>query len=252
MSQPRKICVAICGLGRAGLIHIGNAVRNPRVYVKWIVEEDLEKADKIRNECFLDDSVQIVKANGVNKVIEDKSVEVVIVCVPTACHSSLIIAALKSGKAVFCEKPIAMEEDEVKACYAAAKQYGQLLYCAFNRRFDPSIREVYMRVRAGEIGQVRSIKTTSRDYPQPALSFLKISGIEPSLDVTEYQCLLATRLAETCSMIDNEVTKQATIEKVLQTDYGTNRCEKVKSTPFLSNRESLSSYPLCGPSLVKK
>ncbi|XP_071945987.1 uncharacterized oxidoreductase YrbE-like isoform X2 [Antedon mediterranea] len=176
MSKPHKIGLAIFGLGRAGMIHIQNAVRNPRVCLKWIVEEDLEKAIKIRNDCFLTDSVQIVKADDSMKAFQDKSVEVVIVCTPTAYHSDIILAALKEGKAVFCEKPIAIEEEVVRTCYAAARECGKLLYCALNRRYDPSMREIYTRVKSGEIGQVRSIKTTSRDHPQPSTAFLKISG----------------------------------------------------------------------------
>ena len=45
--------------------------------------------------------------------------------------------------------------------------------CGFNRRFDPGLREIYDRVKAGEIGQVQMAKLTSRDYPLPPTEYLR-------------------------------------------------------------------------------
>ena len=50
------------------------------------------------------------------------------------------------------------------------------LFCAFNRRFDPTIRSVADQVTKGDVGKVHVIKTTSRDNPVPAINFLAISG----------------------------------------------------------------------------
>ena len=58
----------------------------------------------------------------------------------------------------------------------AAAEVGRPLFCAFNRRFDPSFSSVRRRVVEGEVGHVHMIKTTSRDSPLPSLDYLKISG----------------------------------------------------------------------------
>ena len=50
------------------------------------------------------------------------------------------------------------------------------MFCAFNRRFDPSFSSVRSRVLQGAVGHVHMIKTTSRDSPLPSLDYLKISG----------------------------------------------------------------------------
>ena len=55
-------------------------------------------------------------------------------------------------------------------------QVGRPLFCAFNRRFDPSFAAVRAKVRAGSVGHVQMIKTTSRDSPLPSMDYLKISG----------------------------------------------------------------------------
>merc|ERR1712037_215728 len=46
----------------------------------------------------------------------------------------------------------------------------------FNRRFDPSFRDAYNKVRKGEIGQVQQVQSISRDSPLPPISYLRTSG----------------------------------------------------------------------------
>lgn len=102
------------------------------------------------------------------------------------------MASLEAGKAVFSEKPIAEAPSGTARCYAKAEEVGKPLFCAFNRsqlqlslnkcslmnirRFDPSFKSVKAKVRAGELGHVHMIKTTSRDSPLPSINYLKISG----------------------------------------------------------------------------
>jgi len=91
-------------------------------------------------------------------------------------HEDIVIKALQAEKAVFCEKPIAENRSDTAKCYEIAEKVGKPLFCAFNRRFDPSYLNVQCRVRRGEIGYVHMIKTVSRDSPLPSIEYLKISG----------------------------------------------------------------------------
>ena len=58
-------------------------------------------------------------------------------------------------------------------CYDLAKKKNLPLMCSFNRRFDPGTREIYNRLKAGDLGQVQMAKQTSRDYPLPPMEYLK-------------------------------------------------------------------------------
>ena len=84
--------------------------------------------------------------------------------------------SLQAGKAVFTEKPVAEETKAVERVYKLAEKVKRPMFCAFNRRFDPSFDAVYRQVRAGQLGQVHQIKLTSRDSPLPSEAYLKISG----------------------------------------------------------------------------
>lgn len=61
-------------------------------------------------------------------------------------------------------------------CYDIAKKVERPLFCAFNRRFDPSFIEVRDRIQRGDVGHVHVIKTTSRDSPLPTIEYLSTSG----------------------------------------------------------------------------
>ncbi|XP_033097869.1 uncharacterized oxidoreductase YrbE-like [Anneissia japonica] len=176
MTSLKKVCIAIFGMGRIGQVHLENAVSNPRVWVKYIMTTNYEKTLQIKQRYHIDDSVEIVLSSDVGKILEDKSVEMVVICTSTSHHVEIIQASCKAGKAVFCEKPIALTLDDVTSCFASARENGQLLFCAYNRRFDPSIRDLYNRVKSGEIKDIISIRSTNSDQQCPPMSYLKNSG----------------------------------------------------------------------------
>ena len=62
-----RVSIAICGLGRAGSIHTGNCVRNPRVHIKYFVEIDTARAEEVKKNFNLTDTI-VVHANDFHKV----------------------------------------------------------------------------------------------------------------------------------------------------------------------------------------
>ncbi|XP_038074857.1 myo-inositol 2-dehydrogenase-like [Patiria miniata] len=178
-ARKNKLSFAIFGLGRAGAIHFGNLVRNPRATIRYVVEESRDRADQVMSRWLFDhveEGCQVLTAAEAKKVYEDHSLDAVIVCTFTHTHEEIVKKALAAGKAVFCEKPITTQLSATKSCYDLAEKQRKMLYCAFNRRYDPSIRHLQERVRNGAVGQVQSIKTCSRDSPFPPLAYFKISG----------------------------------------------------------------------------
>ncbi|KAJ8021249.1 hypothetical protein HOLleu_38395 [Holothuria leucospilota] len=169
-----RVGLALFGIGRAGEVHLKNILRERKADLKWIVEENLSHAQEIIEKNLVD--VPVIKPEDSDKVFSDPSVRGIIICTPTNSHADLVKKGLKSGKAVFCEKPIANAVEITETCYAEAEKYGQPLFCAMNRRFDPSVRLMKQRMTRGDIGQVYSIKACYRDCPCPPIQFLKTSG----------------------------------------------------------------------------
>ncbi|PBC29648.1 oxidoreductase yrbE [Apis cerana cerana] len=170
-----QIKVALFGVGRAGTIHLANIVDSPRLKLLYIVDDVESNWTKLKEYWQLDDVI-FLNSKQANKVFNDPNVDAVIVASPTYTHETIVTKSLKAKKAVFCEKPIAENSPNTLTCYETAKKVGKPLFCAFNRRFDPSYSTVRDRVRSGEVGHVHVIKTVSRDSPLPSIDYLRISG----------------------------------------------------------------------------
>jgi len=72
-----------------------------------------------------------------DEILQDSSIDVVLILSRNQHHASQAIAALDAGKHVFLEKPMALTETECRAVLDAVKQSGKQLTVGFNRRFAP-------------------------------------------------------------------------------------------------------------------
>ena len=170
-----RVVLALCGLGRAGQIHFKGIRLNHRCKLKYIVEDEVDKAERFLT-TYNVTGVKVLQGKDFQIVLEDTEVQGIVVATPTFTHENFCIQSLKVGKAVFCEKPIAEEIEKAVLCYGEAEKAGKPLFCAFNRRFDPTIACIQAKVTDGELGKIHLIKTTSRDSPLPSMEYLKISG----------------------------------------------------------------------------
>ncbi|MCY4023072.1 MAG: inositol 2-dehydrogenase [Anaerolineaceae bacterium] len=109
-------------------------------------------------------------------VLEDESIDAVIICTTTNTHAPLMEEAARAGKHIFCEKPIDLDVARIDQALTAVKDAGVMLQVGFNRRFDPNHRRVRQAIEAGEIGDPHILHIISRDpYPAP-MSYTRNSG----------------------------------------------------------------------------
>eukprot|EP01119_Soliformovum_irregulare_P008901 TRINITY_DN21_c0_g1_i1.p1 TRINITY_DN21_c0_g1~~TRINITY_DN21_c0_g1_i1.p1 ORF type:complete len:336 (-),score=96.98 TRINITY_DN21_c0_g1_i1:62-1069(-) len=170
MSEP-VLGVALIGGGRIGKVHYANIVANQRLKLLWVVDVDLKAAETCASK------VAGCKFSAtIDEVVKDENVKGVVICTPTAAHPALILASLRAGKAVLCEKPISLAVNEIDECYNEAKKLNVPLLCGYQRRSDPSFMALKKACKEGQVGTVQIVKTISRDNPVPTLAYLKISG----------------------------------------------------------------------------
>ncbi|XP_067006624.2 uncharacterized oxidoreductase YrbE [Anabrus simplex] len=171
----KTIVVALFGAGRAGHIHLSNLKNNPQVKIAYIVDDVQSKWSTLKVYWNLTDTTFLSSTQS-DKVFSDERVDAVIVASPTYTHEEIVRKALESRKAVFCEKPIAGDIATTTKMYELADKVGKPLFCAFNRRFDPSYSNLRKEVHAGKVGHVHTIKICARDSPLPPISYLQTSG----------------------------------------------------------------------------
>jgi predicted dehydrogenase/threonine dehydrogenase-like Zn-dependent dehydrogenase len=87
--------------------------------------------------------------SGAFGVIEDPDVEVVVIASPHDTHAELVTLALKSGRHVWCEKPLALTSEDLAGIHAAWEASGRQLMAGFNRRWSPAV--LAARAALGEV-----------------------------------------------------------------------------------------------------
>jgi predicted dehydrogenase len=104
-------------------------------------------------------------------LLESDGVDAVYVSLPNHLHAEWTVRALRSGKHVLCEKPLALTLDEVDRMSDAARETGRVLAEAFMYRHHPQTKIVGDWVRAGRLGEVhyaRGFFAFPLDRPQDA------------------------------------------------------------------------------------
>jgi myo-inositol 2-dehydrogenase/D-chiro-inositol 1-dehydrogenase len=111
------------------------------------------------------------------KLIADPQIEAVVIAAPARAHADLVVAAAGAGKAVFCEKPMAVTLDDADRAIAAARKAGVPLQVGFNRRFDAGFLAAHEQIAAGAIGTPQLLRSLTRDPGIPEPSRVPPSGI---------------------------------------------------------------------------
>ena len=106
----------------------------------------------------LADSMGCEAAVGWEPMVERDDVDVVLVCTPPHLHAAISIAAMRRGKHVLCEKPLARTLEEAQGMVAAARESGVTLKCGFNHRHHPGIQQARQWFDSGAIGEPMFIR----------------------------------------------------------------------------------------------
>jgi len=88
-----------------------------------------------------------IATTNYDSILKDKNIDIVMICTRHNLHADYSIRALKAGKAVFVEKPIATNEEELLELETVLRETKQLFMVGFNRRFSPFAREIKKKIR---------------------------------------------------------------------------------------------------------
>jgi len=88
------------------------------------------------------------------KAVKSEDVDIVDICTPTYLHHDIAIEAIKAGKHVFCEKPIALNYPQAKEMYEATEKAGIVSFLNHNYRRCPAVRLAKRLIDEGKIGKI--------------------------------------------------------------------------------------------------
>ena len=169
-NQQRRCRIGIIGAGRIGKLHAENIKYHLPQYELQAI------ADPFLNREWADKLSIGGQYHHFEEVLFQQNLDAILIASPSNLHVEQIKAASEAGKAIFCEKPIGLNEEEILDTLKIVQTNNTLLQLGFNRRFDPSFAHLQRQVQAGEIGTVHLVKITSRDPVCPTKEYSATSG----------------------------------------------------------------------------
>lgn len=171
MSTPLKI--GVIGLGRMGQLYTrALATQLSGVHLYAVADVDEQARKRVAHEFSV--SHAFVDAY---ELLELPELDAVVIATPTSTHHNLVIAAAGSGKAIFCEKPLALTLAENRRVLEAVARAQVPLQVGFMRRFDAAYQRAKALIADGRIGRPITFQSIGRDpfcprreYADPALS----------------------------------------------------------------------------------
>jgi predicted dehydrogenase len=150
----KKLGVAVIGSGSiATHRHAPEYAANPNVEILAFVDRVPERAEKLAKKYGAKSFTKY------EDVLDLKGVDAVSVCTPNALHAPITLAALKAGKHVLCEKPMATSDREAKEMIAGAKKAAKFLMIGHNQRLAPLHVKAKQLLEEGVIGKVITFRT---------------------------------------------------------------------------------------------
>ena len=149
-----SIKVGIIGCGKIAQVrHIPEYAANPHTEVYGFYDINLARAEELAG-----------KYNGkayasYEELLADPAIEAVSVCAANHVHAEITVAALKAGKHVLCEKPMAVSLEECEAMVAAARESGKYLMIGQNQRLAKAHAKAKELIEQGAIGKVLTFRT---------------------------------------------------------------------------------------------
>src|SRR5687767_9237872 len=147
------INAAIVGLGRWGRNIVGAVQgKSERLRFSTCVVRRPDEARAFAAQHGLAVSTDLART------LADAGVQAVVLTTPHSLHVEQVIAAAGAGKAVFCEKPLALSRADAERAVDACKRAGVPLGLGHDKRFFPSMRELKKIVADGELGDVLHVE----------------------------------------------------------------------------------------------
>lgn len=153
MGKP-EIRLGVVGLRNIGMNHVRRAAALEDVTVAALADTD---ADRLQaggelagtRAALLRDAEELLEAE----------LDAVVLAVPNHLHAPMSVAAMRNGKHVLVEKPMAMNPAEAEEMIRARDETGRVLMVGMNQRFTPAHAAARRAVAAGMLGQVLHVQT---------------------------------------------------------------------------------------------
>ena len=151
----KPVRTAVVGLGYWGPNLVRNLHEVSEAEVAWACDQDPVALEKVGRRY-----PTVALTCNYHDILNDDSVEAVVVATPVSTHFSLARSALEAGKHVFVEKPLAASVEQALQLLSAARTHDRVLMPGHTFLYSPPVMMIREMIETGEIGDVYFISTS--------------------------------------------------------------------------------------------
>mgnify|MGYP000849015076 CR=1 FL=1 len=148
-SSPAPVSVAVVGAGYWGVNHVRTFARLAGCELARVCDPD---AKNLKRAAGLAPSAKL--GGDYAEVLADPRIDAVVLATPAVLHAEQTIAALRAGKHVLCEKPLALSVTDAKAVKAVAEQSGRVMMVGHLLLYHAAVLRLREMIHSGDIGEV--------------------------------------------------------------------------------------------------
>lgn len=145
-----------------GLVGVGT---HARWAVMKAIEETAQNCELVAACDLMEENLQPVAEKGIatfrdfNKMIKEADLDALYICTPCDYHYEPVVAGLRAGLHVVCEKPMADTIEKCESMIAEAEKADRKLIVTFENRYHPEIQKIKEWIDAGYLGKVEAVHT---------------------------------------------------------------------------------------------
>lgn len=177
-SPSDKINASIVGVGGMGSGHVKRLLARDDVHLKTIVDVDQSHAERAQQTVYNARGHRPETEEDFRRMLEDKSIDAVVIATPHHWHAPIAIRAMRAGKDVYVEKPASHVFREGRLMMEAAKKYNRIFQHGTQMRSADVTKEAGKVLASGLLGEIKMSKAwncqkhkhrqTPADTPAPA------------------------------------------------------------------------------------
>src|SRR5260370_10984842 len=149
--MPVRLTWGLLGASTIAKTSVGTAfTRSPSADLRAVASRDA-----LRAKAFAQTLGAPMAYGSYLELVEDSEIDAVYISLPNAQHHGWVLSALRHGKHVLCEKPLALSLAEAEEMATVAASQGRYLMEAFMYRFHPRIERARTLVHGGSLGRIQ-------------------------------------------------------------------------------------------------
>ena len=153
----KRINIGVLGSGFMGKTHTFGYKTIPLYYekigfcinLKGVCASHIENAEALKNKAGFE-----YATDNFYDLINDDEIDVIDICLPNVNHKEAIMAALKKGKHIYCDKPLTVSYEDAKEILSLEKEAGTVNQVTFQNRFFPATLLAKKMIDEGKIGNI--------------------------------------------------------------------------------------------------